>query len=229
MTAPGISLIIPMFNASLFLREAVDSVLNQTVRPSQIIVVDDGSTDDSRQIARSYGDEVTVIAQANAGTSAARNRGLAEAGQPLITFLDADDRLMPDKLERQLHALSDHPDAMLCICRVCNFWSPEIAETARRPASHAPEFRPGQPGTWLLRREALNRVGRFNSTQNFRFAEGSEMYSRIESAGLTMVRIEHVLIERRLHASNKTANAQAHLGGIMALMKHRLDLRRGTA
>jgi len=228
MTTPGISLIIPAYNASRYLREAVDSVLNQTVRPRQVIVVDDGSTDDTRDIALSYGELVTVITQANGDAGAARNRGLAEANQPLIAFLDADDRFVPHKLERQLQCLSEHPEAALCICRGCDFWSPDVPETARRPANLEPQLRLGQVPTWLVRREVFDRVGTFNASPAFRFAEGPELYSRIESAGLGVVRIDDILFQRRLHRSNKTNDSRAHLDGMMALMKRRMDLRRNS-
>jgi glycosyltransferase involved in cell wall biosynthesis len=229
MTTPGISLIIPAYNASRYLREAIDSALNQTVPPRQIIVVDDGSTDGTLEIAQSYGAAVTAITQANGDTAAARNRGLEEANQPLIAFLDADDRFVPEKLKRQLQSLSARPDAMLCICRGCDFWSPELPEAATRTANLSPQLRLGQVPTWLLRREVFERVGTFNTSAAYRFAEGSELYSRIESAGLGVVRIDDVLFERRLHSSNKTTNSKAHMDGIMALMKRRLDLRRQSA
>jgi glycosyltransferase involved in cell wall biosynthesis len=229
MSTPGISLIIPAYNAGRYLREAIDSVLNQTVRPRQVIVIDDGSTDDTLAVACGFGDALTVITQKNGDVSAARNRGLLEADQPLITFLDADDRLAPRKIERQLEALLGQPDAMLCLCRACDFWSPEMPDAARRSADFAPQFRPGQPQTWLVRREVFDRVGTFNTSPDFTFSEGSELYSRIENAGLGMVRIDDVLVQRRLHASNKTADARAHLDGIMVLMKRRLELRRDSA
>ena len=124
MTTPGISLIIPVYNGGRYLREAIDSVLNQTVKPREFIIVDDGSTDDSLQIARSYGSTLKIIAQPNGGTAAARNRGLAEADQPLIAFLDNDDRFVPQKLQRQVQCLAQHPEAMLCLCRARAFWSP---------------------------------------------------------------------------------------------------------
>jgi len=229
MISPGISLIIPAYNAARYLGEAIDSALNQTVRPQQIIVVDDCSSDDSVAVARSYGDAVTVIQQANTGTAGARNRGLADANQPLIAFLDADDRFALTKLERQLRALSDHPDAMLCVCRVCDFLSPDLPASATRISNVAPQFRPGQAGTWLARREVFEKVGTFSSSRDLQYAEGSELYSRIEAANLSVVRIEDVLVERRLHATNKTTNAKSHMDGIMALMKRRLELRRRSA
>jgi hypothetical protein len=118
---------------------------------------------------------------------------------------------------------------MLCICRVCDFWSPDLPDSGRRAVQLVPQFRPGQASTWLLRREVFDVVGTFSASSNFRFAEGSELYSRVESSRLGVVRVDDVLVERRLHASNKTANSKAHLDSIMALMKRRLDLRRDSA
>jgi hypothetical protein len=118
---------------------------------------------------------------------------------------------------------------MLCICRVRNFWSPELPDTARGATDLSPQFRPGQVFTWMMRREVLDHVGTFSLSPNFQFAEGSEFYSRIEGAGIAVVRIDDVLIERRLHAANKTTNTKAHLDGIMALMKSRLNMRRNSA
>lgn len=227
MTTPGISLIIPVYNGSLYLREAIDSVLKQTVKPRQIIVVDDGSTDDSLAIARSYGDAVIAISQPNSGSGPARNRALAEADQSLITFLDADDRLVPHKLERQLNALAENPEAVFCICRVCDFRSPELPAADNEPA-FVPHFRQGQVSAWLIRRDVLDRANGFSTSPNFRFAEGSELYSRIESLKVKTVSIDDVLVERRLHATNKTNNSKAHMDGIMSLMKRRLDMRKGS-
>jgi glycosyltransferase involved in cell wall biosynthesis len=228
MTTPGISLIIPCYNAGRYLRQALESALNQTVKPQQIIVVDDGSTDDSLAVAESFGEAVTTIRQANAGPAVARNRGLAHADQPFITFLDADDRLVPNKLELQLKALAEAPAAVLCICRVCDFWSPELPDAASKSSRLLPQLRPGQVEAWLARRELFDQVGGFNTSATFRFAEGSELFSRIENAGIKAVYLDDVLVQRRLHTSNMTADSKAHMDGIMALMKRRLDLRRAS-
>jgi glycosyltransferase involved in cell wall biosynthesis len=227
--AAGISLIIPVYNAKLYLHEAIDSVLYQTVKPRQIIIVDDGSTDNSLEIARSYGNAVTVIAQANGGTSAARNRGLAEASEPLVAFLDNDDRFVPQKLQRQLDALMKHPGALLCVCRAGAFWSPEVPQAARTPADLTPQFRFGQPGTWLARRELFDRVGLFSPEAQCNLIEGSELFVRIERAGCEVVRIDDMLLQRRLSLSNKTADTEAHLDGIMTLLHRRRRLGRISA
>jgi len=165
MTSPGISLIIPAFNASRYLREAIDSALLQTIRPRQVIVVDDGSADNTLEIARSYGDAVTVIASSHGGISSARNRGIKEADQPLIAFLDADDCFISNKLQRQVQSLSEHPEALLSLCRVRDFWSPELPHH-RGKANLTPQFRPGQAGTWLARRECSNASGHSASNRN---------------------------------------------------------------
>ena len=99
-----------------------------------------------------------------AGPRQRSNRGLVEADQPLIAFLDHDDLFLPEKLQRQLECLEQHPQAMLCLCRACAFWSPEVPESARSRAHFGPRFRPGQPSTWLARREVFDRVGGFGAT-----------------------------------------------------------------
>ena len=97
-----ISVVIPCYNGSAFLRETLDSVLAQTYSALEVIVVDDGSTDDSASIAESVCGPVRVIRQSNQGESVARNRGIDEAKGEWIAFLDADDRWEQKKLERQL-------------------------------------------------------------------------------------------------------------------------------
>ena len=105
-----VSVVIPCYNGAAFLREALDSVLAQTRPPLEVIVVDDGSTDDSAAIAESYGPPVRVIRQENQGESVARNRGIDEARGDWIAFLDADDVWKPEKLARQLAAVE--PDVV---------------------------------------------------------------------------------------------------------------------
>ncbi len=109
MTAP-VTAIIPTYNCCRLVTEAVDSVLAQSAVPSQIIVVDDGSIDGTRERLARYGDRIQYIFQPNQGVSTARNRGIAEAKTPVVAFLDADDIWHPCKIEIQLDALSQHPD-----------------------------------------------------------------------------------------------------------------------
>lgn len=105
-----ISVIIPAYNAAAWIERAIDSVLCQSQAADEIIVVDDGSTDDTAQKVRSYGDRVILMPQANAGVSAARNVGIRAATSDWITFLDADDEWLPEKLKLQTAHLRRHPD-----------------------------------------------------------------------------------------------------------------------
>ncbi len=109
-----ISVVIPCFNAADFIRETLFSVLAQTHLPTEIIVVDDGSTDGSAEIAARIDRRIRVIRQANAGESRARNVGIDAAVGEWIALLDADDLWMPEKLEAQLHACAGQPDIVCC-------------------------------------------------------------------------------------------------------------------
>jgi glycosyltransferase involved in cell wall biosynthesis len=96
-----VSIVIPNYNGARFLREAIDSALSQQGVRTEVIVVDDGSTDDSRAILESYGDQICVIFQANRGAATARNTGLAAAKAAYLKFLDSDDMLLPGALSQQ--------------------------------------------------------------------------------------------------------------------------------
>lgn len=110
------SVVIPCFNRANSIRETIDSALAQTIPPLEILVVDDGSVDNSAQIAASYGDPVRVIKQENGGASNARNKGIAEAKGEWIAFLDSDDRWSENKIERQFAAAETFPTASLIFC-----------------------------------------------------------------------------------------------------------------
>ncbi len=109
----SVSVVIPCYNAEPFLRETIESVLAQTVPVLEIIVIDDGSTDQSAAIAQSFGDQVRLIQQENSGESVARNKGIELANGNWIALLDADDKWHPEKIEKQVSAI--HDDAVVCI------------------------------------------------------------------------------------------------------------------
>jgi glycosyltransferase involved in cell wall biosynthesis len=109
----SVSVVIPCYNYGRFLGQALRSVLDQTLAPLDIVVVDDGSTDDSRQIAASFGARVRVLAQANQGVSAARNTGIAATNGEYVAFLDADDFWHPHKLAAQIARLAPSGAALV--------------------------------------------------------------------------------------------------------------------
>lgn len=119
MTEPLVSVVVPAYNAEAFVETSVGSVLAQSFRDFELIVVDDGSTDGTSSRVRAYGDRVRLLGQQNRGVSAARNRGIAYARGRLVAFLDADDAWKPTKLERQLEELWRRPECGLCYTAVC--------------------------------------------------------------------------------------------------------------
>ena len=112
-TKPLVSVIIPTFNRGWILKEAIDSVLDQEFDDYELIIVDDGSADDTQEILDSYGEDIIVLRQSNKGVSAARNRGITEATGQLIAFLDSDDLWLPEKLSRQVDFFNTNPTVMV--------------------------------------------------------------------------------------------------------------------
>ena len=111
---PMVSVIIPAFNRGNMIREAVDSVLDQDFPDAELIVVDDGSTDDTPRLLAAYGDGLRLIRQENRGVSAARNVGIRAASGALIALLDSDDEWLPGKLTAQTEYFKAHPDTLIC-------------------------------------------------------------------------------------------------------------------
>ena len=108
-----ITVVIPTYNRYGLLKVAIDSVLDQSYRDFELIVVDDGSTDDTHVLVRSYGDSLVYLKQENQGPSAARNRGIEESRGSLVAFLDSDDRWHPDKLLIQIEAMEEEPGYLI--------------------------------------------------------------------------------------------------------------------
>ena len=117
----SVSVVIPAYNYGRFIADAIASVLEQTHPPAEIIVVDDGSTDDTAAVVATFGDAVRYIRQHNAGVCAARNRGVSESTGALIAFLDADDTWEPTNLEKQLAVFETDDDIGLVHCGMREF------------------------------------------------------------------------------------------------------------
>ena len=109
-----ISVIIPTYNRSDFLKEAIESVLKQTYQPFELIVVDDGSTDDTASVLSCYAGKISALSVHHGGPSAARNHGIQAAHGDYIAFLDSDDLWLPGKLAAQMHFFHNNPEARIC-------------------------------------------------------------------------------------------------------------------
>src|SRR5712672_3063531 len=115
---PKVSIIIPAYNQARFLGVAIESALRQTFSDLEVIVIDDGSTDQTRQVAAGFGDRIRYIHQDNTGLPGARNRGIRESSGEYLCFLDSDDFYHPDKLQRQVELLDADPEIGFVYCDI---------------------------------------------------------------------------------------------------------------
>src|SRR5436305_4895217 len=160
----GVSVVIAAFDAERYLGPAIESVLRQTRQPLELIVVDDGSSDRTVQIARGFGHTVKCLRQPRLGVSAALNRGIAITRGDQLAFLDADDLWIEDKLALQVDALHRAPELDMVFGYVRQFHSPELTDEQRARIDLRNEPIPGIcRGTMLIRREAFMRVGPFGT------------------------------------------------------------------
>jgi glycosyltransferase involved in cell wall biosynthesis len=163
-----ISVAIPAYNVELYLRQALDSVLAQTCKAYEIILVNDGSTDRTEEIALSYGSSIRYIKQANQGLAGARNTAISAATGDWIAFFDSDDVMMPDKLCNQIAVIEADPGLVL-VYSAFSYLFPDgqTKETTAFPAKDlwpALRYRSSiLPSTSMVRRSALLDVGGFRS------------------------------------------------------------------
>jgi glycosyltransferase involved in cell wall biosynthesis len=168
---PRVSVIIPTYNRGWIVKEAIESVLAQDYRDFELIVVDDGSTDNTDDILNSYRGDIMVFRQENQGVSAARNRGLAEASGRFITFLDSDDLWLPQKLFRQVEFFNKNPEAQ--ICQTEETWIRKGVRVNPKKRHKKPRgmiFEPSlalclvSPSAVMIRRSLFEKVGGFDET-----------------------------------------------------------------
>ncbi len=196
-----ISCIIPVYNSARFIGESLESVFAQTYPSLEVLVVDDGSTDDTPKILEEFGDRIKVIRQENAGPAAARSRGFSASTADFVAFQDADDIWVPEKLELQMDRLQKRPEAELCNCLIENFWETEQAEEEKRlrDTDHAKPRLASWQGV-LARRRVFDIVGGMDAgvPEN----DAREWMHRARTMDIVIEQIDEVLVRRRVHSSN---------------------------
>lgn len=202
---PKISVVIPLYNQSEFVRFAIQSVLQQTIESYEIIVVDDGSTDDSRMVVSEFGDRVHYIYQENQGLAGARNTGIRAVKGDLIGLLDADDIWMPDYLEKMTALVARHPDAAVffCCARSVDEQGRDLPQIFGKPAMRLDSLYHTLlranfiiPSTILMRRSAIERVGLFDSS--LRSCEDWDLWLRLLPQE-QFIGTSEILVRYRLH------------------------------
>lgn len=195
-----VSVIIPVWNGAEHIGEAIGSVLAQTRRPEELIVVDDGSTDDTPRVVRSF-PGVRYFRQENSGGGPARNLGIRQAGGELLAFLDHDDLWCPGKLAAQVQLLDSDPTLDAAVGLVQNFVCPRLSPEQRARLRCPPDPIRGFSSTALLaRRGAFEKAGWWPASER----EGVEWFATARDAGVRIGEIPEIVAMRRLHASNRT-------------------------
>lgn len=203
MSTPIVSVIMAVYNGEPWIAEAIDSILGQTLTDFELIVVDDGSTDDTVRILGQRGDRrITVLRQERGGQTAALNRGLRVARAPLLARLDADDVALPDRLERQVAFLAADPDIGL-LGTGCREIAPSglVVRTVRPPADDATLRRrliranPFIHSSVMFRRSVVEATGVYD--ESFAVAQDYDLWLRM--SGVTrMATVPEPLVLRRL-------------------------------
>jgi glycosyltransferase involved in cell wall biosynthesis len=230
MSEPSISIIVPVFNAQAFVDEALDSIWAQGYAAVEVIVVDDGSTDDSLALIEARCHEhraLRLISMgANRGPAAARNAGLAVARSNLLTFLDADDLMTSGRLAIQIDYLAAHEEVDVVVgtevLRVTPGVEPPPWVRLRRP----PGPRHVQM-SMMARRAAFDRAGLFD--ESYRVSSDSEWAYRAAAVGVRTAWIDRALLVRRIHGANlsyRTTEMRQAMGrGLLKAARIRLGQR----
>lgn len=207
----NISVVIPTYNRGFCIHSALNSVFAQTLRPYEVIVVDDGSSDDTAAVVATYGQSVRYLVQRNAGASAARNTGIHAASGAWVAFLDSDDEWQPNKLEIQVRELQQYPEAVGhfvdCLIQRPGFFNKTVFEVRGRLHDfHAEPYRTRPlrdvlmslffPSAWLVKREALLQAGGFDT--KLRVCEDTDLLAHIALMGPFVVSCtQGVILERQ--------------------------------
>jgi glycosyltransferase involved in cell wall biosynthesis len=212
---PLVSVIVPSYNSAHLVADAVDSVLAQTYPHVELIVVDDGSKDDTRQVLARYGERLRYVHQENRGLSGARNTGIGHARGELLAFLDADDKWLPEKLSRQVEALLANPRAAFAHTEVL-YWDSQTGAAESRPkerheftgACYRRLFAGNQiiVSTALVRRERLEKVGLFDEAIRRPSTQDYDAWLRL-ARHAEVVYVPEPLVYYRVHAANASKNA----------------------
>jgi glycosyltransferase involved in cell wall biosynthesis len=210
---PEVSVVIPTYNTAHYLGEAIDSVLIQSFRDIDILVIDDGSTDETEALMCRYGPPVRYIRQPNGGVAAARNRGIAEARGRYVAFLDADDVWQPQKLERQLAALAkQHSNARICYTAFIAVTT-DLIPLGKHPSQRSGTVLEdlltlgnvvGTPSTVLVERTLMTEEGGFDPA----LSQCADWDLWVRLAAVTdFAYVDEPLVGYRQHGNNMSRNA----------------------
>ncbi len=200
-----VGVVIPTYNRGWVVREAIDSVLEQTCQDFELVVVDDGSDDDTPAILDEYGDKIRVLRQNNKGVSAARNAGIRETSGEFIALLDSDDFWTPKKLEKQMAFFRSRPDAL--ICQTQETWIRNGRRVNPKNRHQKPSgmiFEPSlslclvSPSAAMFKRELIDEIGLFD--ESLPACEDYDLWLRVATKYPIYLVDEELIVKRGGHA-----------------------------
>ena len=216
-----VSVIVPVHNNGKFLEAALSSIFVQDYRPIEVIVVDDGSTDNSGAIARSFSD-VRYYYQEKQGSAVARNNGIDNSSGELIAFLDADDIWISNKLSVQAAYLQKYSEMGYVCGRMKNFLENGITcPTWIDPNSLLQASYAIQLGTILARRFLFDVVGNFNPS--YMQGQDTEWFLRVSESGVPFIRIAETVLLRRIHNDNISHDQSTVMHRKLRMLKESID------
>lgn len=230
-----ISVVIPVYNGAAHIVHALESVVQQTLPAYEIIVVDDGSTDDTAAAVREFAQmrassneagHIELVQQANQGHADAKNTGLAHAQGDLIAFLDADDRWLPQKLAAQARYLAEQPALGYVLCHMRAMLTPGTEWPKHLNRQHYENDPPlYAPSAIMARRTLFDTIGNFDTS--FVHGNDSDWFLRAREAGIAMKVVPQVLVEKWIHGENmshQTASMSRELfRGLRASLQRRRE------
>jgi glycosyltransferase involved in cell wall biosynthesis len=213
-----VSVIIPVFNGAGFIEEAIESVLRQSRKADEILVVDDGSTDGTSGIVERYADNVKLLTQAHAGPAAARNRAIGFASGQHIALLDADDIMLPDRIRLQAAQLHDRPENDIVLGKQILFRQGEAPSEVLASRDLRSRTRPGfVPSAALIRRTAFEAYGAFSEDQ--RIGDFLEWLTRAQQAGCRSSVLDVPVVLRRVHRYSLSNSAGPGYANLVAAIR----------
>lgn len=215
MSRPLISVVIPFHNPGDYLTESVESVLGQTYPDIQLILVDDGSTDHSRELVKAFGTRVELITIPKSGIGAALNAGLDCCRGQFYCWLDADDLWLPSKLQEQIEFLSSSPEFDGVFA---------VVEQFRQDGGAAPANGTVNRGTLMISSQSFHRVGRWH--EGLKVGEFLDWYARAQELGLKFGSLPQTLYRRRIHGNNTVTRELDSRTDYIKVLKAALDRRR---
>ena len=222
--SPLVSVIIPVYNAAHFLIAALRSVFAQDYPHYEVIVIDDGSTDDLLDVVREF-PAIRLLRQHNQGPAVARNLGVANASGSMIAFLDADDMWRPAKLTAQVNYLLAHPHDGYVICHLHALTVPGVEISPVFNKLHWQDDPIASiPSALLVRREIMASVGPFDP--QLRAAEDFDWFARANDCGISAGIVDTVLFDKRLHNNNLSLDVALNHRNMFRALQNSIQRKR---